>query len=177
MTAHFLWDTIYLHYKGILDFGNLLHLFMGGLVYGSGLLFQHNLYLGLLHFVPGEATNAAMHLREILKRLGLRYSLSYYANEYYYCYAYMICRGLFIPCVYYFWYSCESTGPIFLVFYPVHIVQSWYYVSQLPKMIRWRNAERDKFKKAKVTLKGFVGVSEGEAKEAGIGANKEAYKM
>ena len=130
----------------------------------------------MLHFVPGESTNAAMHLRELIKRFGMRYTWSFYANEYYYCGAYMICRGIFIPCVYYFWYTCDSSGPFYLIFFPIHVVQSWYYVAKLPKMWRVRDKERSMLKKAKLTLRWFDPISAEAAKEAGIG-NFEAYKM
>jgi hypothetical protein len=152
MSAHFIWDTVYMQYQGFLDFGNFLHHVMGVLVYGTAVVWQHNLYLGMLHFVPGESTNVAMHLREFIKRFGMRCTWAYYTNEYYYCGAYMICRGIFIPCVYYFWYTCESSGPLYLIFFPIHIVQSWYYVSKLPKMWRVRDKERVLLKKAKLTL-------------------------
>jgi hypothetical protein len=176
MCAHFIWDSLFMKYKGFLDFGNFLHHFMGTIVYGSGIYFQHNLYLNMMHIVAGDATNAAMHFREILKRFGLRYSLSYYTNEYYYSYTYMFCRGVVIPALFYFYWSCDSTGPFFMCFYPPHVLQNFYYVSQLPKMIRVRKGEEVKLKKAKHTLRWFEGVSAEAAKEAGIG-NFEAYKM
>jgi hypothetical protein len=130
----------------------------------------------MIHILPGDATNASMHLREILKRFGLRYTWSYYANEYYYCYAYMLCRGLIIPCLFYFYVSCDSTGPFFMIFYPPHVLQSWYYVSQLPRMIKIRNGELIKLAKAKLTLKWFDPISAEDAKGAGVGSY-EAYKM
>ena len=126
--------------------------------------------------MPGDATNAAMHLREIFKRFGMRYTLSYYMNEYYYCFAYMLCRGLIIPCIFYFYWSCESSGPFFMLFYPPHVLQSWYYVSQLPRMVKFRKSEEVKLKKAKLTLKWFEPISAEAVKEAGVG-NYEAYKM
>ena len=117
-----------------------------------------------------------MHIREIVKRFGMRYTWTYYANEYYYCITYMICRGLIIPSLYYFYCVCESSGPVFMALFPPHILQSWYYVSQLPKMIKVRNGERVKLAKAKLTLKWFEPISTEDAKGAGIG-NFEAYKM
>jgi hypothetical protein len=130
----------------------------------------------MIHVAFGDATNASMHLREILKRFGLRYTWSYYANEYYYCITYMICRGLCIPFIYYIFWTCDSSGPFVLIFFPIHIVQNWYYVSQLPKLIKVRNTERAKLMKAKLTLKWFTPISSEDAKGAGIG-NFEAYKM
>jgi hypothetical protein len=176
MCAHLLWDTVYMKYKGFLDFGNFLHHVMGTISYGSGIYYQHNMYLNMIHILPGDVTNASMHLREILKRLGMRYTWSYYMNEYYYCAAYMLCRGLIIPCLFYLFWSCESSGPFFMVLYPPHVLQSLYYVFKLPKMWRMRSSEIVKLKKAKHTLKWFDPISAEEAKSAGAG-NYEAYKM
>jgi len=134
------------------------------------------MYLCVIHVVPTEATNAAMHLREILKRLGMRYTLSYYFNEYFYSYMYMLCRGLIIPCIFYLYWNCESTGPIMLALYPPHILQNFYYVSLLPKMVKTRKGEEVKLQKAKLTLKWFEPISAEDAKEAGI-RSFEAYKM
>jgi hypothetical protein len=134
------------------------------------------MYLNMIHILPGDVTNASMHLREILKRLGMRYTWSYYMNEYYYCAAYMLCRGLIIPCLFYLFWTCESTGPFFMILYPPHVLQSLYYVSKLPKMWRMRSSEIVKLKKAKHTLKWFEPISAEEAKSAGVG-NYEAYKM
>lgn len=39
MSAHFIWDTIFMQYKGFLDFGNFLHHFMGTISYMSGIYF------------------------------------------------------------------------------------------------------------------------------------------
>jgi hypothetical protein len=39
MSAHLLWDTIFMKYKGFLDFGNFLHHVMGCIVYGSGIYY------------------------------------------------------------------------------------------------------------------------------------------
>ena len=128
-----------------------------------------------MHLLPGEFTNASMNLREILKRLGMRYTWSYYMNEYYYCATYMICRGVIIPCLFYVFWSCESTGPILLAIYPPHLLQCLYYVSKLPKLWRMRSAEVVKLKKAKLKLKWFEPISAEQAKSAGV-ANFEAYK-
>jgi hypothetical protein len=39
MCAHLFWDSIFMKYKGFLDFGNLLHHIMGTVSYGSVIYF------------------------------------------------------------------------------------------------------------------------------------------
>ena len=58
----------------------------------------------------------------------------------------------------------------------VHILQNWFYVSKLPKLVASRNKERAQLRKAKLTLKWFDPISASDAKEAGIRVY-EAYKM
>ena len=134
------------------------------------------MYLNTIHLIFGDLTNASMHLREILKRFGMRYTWSYYLNEYYYCATYMICRGLIIPSLFYLFWTCESSGPFSMIIYPVHVLQSLYYVTQLPKLWKIRNGEVVKLMKAKHTLRWFDPISAEDAKSAGVG-NFEAYKM
>jgi hypothetical protein len=95
---------------------------MGSISYISGVYYQHNLYLNMIHILAGDATNASMHLRELLRRFGMRYTWAFYLNEYYYCGAYMICRGLLIPFIFTFYWACDSTGPFFMILYPPHVL-------------------------------------------------------
>ena len=118
-----------------------------------------------------------MHLREVYKCIGMRYTWAYYFNEYQYCFCYITCRSIWIPICYYWMYTCDTINPAVLIIYPLHCVMSWYYVSLLPKLIKMRNKELGQFKAAKITLKWFTPtVTDAKAKEIGIG-NFEAYKM
>ena len=67
VVSHFVMDAIFMQWHGFLDFGNLLHHFMGTLVYGTAVIHGYNVYLCVLHILPGDATNASMHLRDLLR--------------------------------------------------------------------------------------------------------------
>lgn len=101
LAGHYISDTLFMYYHGFLDFGNLLHHFMGILAYSQGLYFQHNFYQLMPHLVVGEITNVNMHLREVYRRMGWRYTWTYYFNEYQYSYMYMLARGVLIPACFY----------------------------------------------------------------------------
>lgn len=176
-SAHFVWDCAFMKYHGFLDMGNLIHHVMGIVTYYMTAYQQYNHNLLCLNILPAETTNVNMHLREIYKRLGLRYSWAYYFNEYQYCFGYIICRSIWIPICYYWMITCETTNPSVLIIYPLHCVMSMYYVSCLPPMIKARNKELAKFKAAKITLQWFTPVSNEKAKEAGVSGGFEAYKM
>jgi hypothetical protein len=139
--AHFFWDLIYMKYHGILEFGNLLHHSMGLSSYYFGAYSQRNMNMLVMNLLPAELTNFNMHIREVLKRIGWRYTWIYYVNEYLYSYLYIFCRAIWIPAIAYWVYTCDTINPIVVIFYPVHILQGLYYVSLLPKMIRVRTTE------------------------------------
>lgn len=176
-SAHFIWDVAFMKFHGFLDMGNLIHHIMGIVTYYMTAYQQYNHNLLCLNILPAEFSNVNMHLREIYKRLGLRYSWAYYFNEYQYCFTYIVCRSIWIPAAYYWMITCDTTNPSVLIIYPLHCVMSWYYVSLLPPMIKARNKELAKFKTAKIALQWFTAVPIEKVKEAGAASNFEAYKM
>lgn len=176
-SAHFIWDCAYMKYHGFLDMGNLIHHIMGIVTYYFTAFQQYNHNLLCLNILPAEFTNVNMHLREIYKRIGWRYTWAYYLNEYQYCLGYIVCRSIWIPACYYWMFPCETTNPAVMIIYPLHCVMSWYYVSLLPPMIKSRNKELAKFKQAKISLPWFTPVPAEKVKEAGVSGGYEAYKM
>lgn len=176
-SAHFIWDVAFMKYYGFLDMGNLIHHIMGIVTYYFTAYQQHNHNLLCLNILPAEFSNVNMHLREIYKRLGMRYTWAYYFNEYQYCFTYIVCRSIWIPICYYWMYTCETLNPAVLIIYPLHCVMSWYYVSMLPPMIKARNRELKKLKDNKLTLQWFTPIPDEQVKAAGVDGKYEAYKM
>lgn len=109
-----------------------------------------------------------MNLREVFKRLGMRWTWAYYVNEYQYCAMYIVCRAIWIPICYYWMWGCESMNPAVLIIYPLHCLQSWYYVSMIFPMVKSRNREVKKLSAAKLTLQWFTPISDAHVKDAGI---------
>jgi hypothetical protein len=176
-SAHFIWDVCFMKYNGFLDTGNLIHHVMGISTYFVTAFQQHNFNLLALNLLPAEFSNVSMHLREIYKRIGWRYTWAYYFNEYQYCFTYIVCRSLWIPACYYWMYSCDTLNPVVLIIYPLHCIMSWYYVSMLPKLLKMRNRELKQIKDAKLSLQWFTPLTEEQVKKAGVDGKFEAYKM
>jgi len=80
--AHFIWDMAFMKYHGFLDTGNLIHHVMGIVTYYFTAFQQYNHNLMCLNILPAEMSNINMHLREVYKRIGWRYTWAYYINEY-----------------------------------------------------------------------------------------------
>lgn len=137
-------DTIFMFTAGFLDLGNLLHHSFAICVYFSIAYFQHDYTPLAIHLLPGEASNVQMNGREILKRMGLRYTRAYYYNEFGYCIIYFLCRIFWIPSIYYLIYTCPTSNSVTLVFYLFHVVMSWYYCTHIPGLFKQRYNEMSK---------------------------------
>jgi hypothetical protein len=145
-------DTVFMWTEGFLDMGNFIHHFIGVLVYYSIAYLQYDYTFMAIHLLPGEFSNVAMHMREILKRMGLRYTKAYYLNDFCYYFEYLGCRTVWIPSIYYLIFNCPTTGPLQLCIYPFHVVMSWYYCSFIPKLIFQRFQEYQKIQKEKIPM-------------------------
>lgn len=80
----------------------------------------------------------------------------------------MTCRSIWIPCAYYFIWTCPTANPVVLVIYPLHIVMSWYYVSHLPGLISARLREVKKIKDAGFKLTWTEALDAEKVAKAGI---------
>ena len=84
MAAHFTWDCIFMKWNGFLGNGSLIHHLFGIFSYYFTLFQQHNLNFFMIHLLPAEFSNVSMHMREVIKRIGMRFTLSYYFDYYLY---------------------------------------------------------------------------------------------
>ena len=168
-------DTVFMYTAGFLDMGNLLHHTFGFTVYFSIAYYQHDYTPLAIHLLPGELSNLQMNGREILKRMGLRYTKAYYLNEFAYCLTYLFCRIFWIPSIYYLIWTCPSTNPFVLVFYLCHVLMSLYYCMQIPRLLGQRWNEMGKLQKAGELKSLFATVPSEALKKLGV-KEFEAYK-
>ncbi|CDW86390.1 transmembrane protein 56 [Stylonychia lemnae] len=151
-SSYLVMDGIFMWTEGFLDGGNLMHHVFGIMGYYAIAYFQHDYTHMALHMVPAEFSNVPMHMREILKRMGMRYTWSYYINDFAYYLTYFMCRGFWIPSVYYFIFTCKSSNPVTLVIYPLHVIMSWYFCSFIPAMAQQRIDEINKINQAQIEI-------------------------
>jgi hypothetical protein len=133
--AFLLADLIYMTTKGFLDVGNLLHHMLGIVAYSSVFASQRDACYFAFHLLPGEISNIQMNMREVFRKIGLRYTKLYFNNEFQYLVIYLIARMLWIPSIYYFIFTCPSCGLVPQVLYPIHCLQSFYYCVQMMKLL------------------------------------------
>lgn len=174
--AYLTLDGIFMKWENFLDFGNLMHHCIGIAVYSQFAYSGFDYSIMAYHLLPGEISNVAMHLREIIKRCGLRYSKIYYLNDYSYYIEYLCCRTIWIPTTYYWLFNAPTVSPIAKLIFPLHVVQSWYYCTQIPPLMIQRWKEFQKIQKLKVPIGWFTAADPEELKKHGI-VSYERYHM
>ena len=113
-------DFIYMVVMGFLDFGNAMHHALGIVSYTYAFYTQKDLCYLSFHLFPAEVSNIQMNFRELLRKIGLRYSKSYFFNEFNYMGVYLLARMIWIPSIYYFIFNCSESGIVISILYPVH---------------------------------------------------------
>eukprot|EP00347_Sterkiella_histriomuscorum_P019634 403340875 len=166
--AFLLADFIYMLVNGFLDIGNLVHHMLGIVSYSYAFYTQKDLCYLAFHLFPGEISNIQMNLREIFRKIGMRYTKTYFHNEFQYLTIYLLARMFWIPSIFYFIFTCPDAGIVIKILYPIHCLQSFYYCMQMLTLLRQRYAELQKLNKLGMKMNWFVGLSETELEKVGI---------
>lgn len=167
-SAFLLADLIFMIVNGFLDVGNLLHHMLGICGYSAVFLSQRDASYFAFHILPGEISNIQMNMREVFRKIGLRYTKLYFHNEFQYLVIYLIARMFWIPSIYYFMFTCPSAGSVISVLYPIHCVQSFYYCLQMMKLLNQRWTEMNKIYKLGFKMEWFKSLDEKELEKLGI---------
>lgn len=167
--GHFTMDLLYMKYKGFLDMGNLIHHCLGLSTYWLPVFTPTHGYLMSYIMWPGEWSNVAMHFREIFKMVGLRYTKTFYLNEKYYFYSYIFGRTVVYGYVYFNdFFTCSPIWTLFKIVYPLHMLQSLYYMRLKVKILGHRSRELKKIRDAKMTLTWTVPLDAAELEKIGV---------
>ena len=75
-------DLIYMTMNRFLDVGNLLHHMLGIVAYSFSFTAQTDACYLAFHVFPGEVSNIQMNMREVFRKIGLRYTKLYFNNEF-----------------------------------------------------------------------------------------------
>jgi len=75
-------DLIYMTVNRFLDVGNLLHHMLGIVAYSFSFSAQRDACYLAFHLFPGEVSNIQMNMREVFRKIGMRYTKLYFHNEF-----------------------------------------------------------------------------------------------
>lgn len=126
--GYFIYDSLAMVYEGLLDWAMTLHHAAGVLGMLSVLSSNNSAYLLICGMFIGEVSNPFMHVRMILKRLKLRYTVAYEASELAFMTFYLIGRlGVATP-IFYYIVMCESMHTVLKLSMGVLWLQSIYVI-------------------------------------------------
>ncbi len=109
-----------------------------------------------------------MNIREVFRKIGMRYTKIYYHNEFQYLVLYLICRSLWIPSIYYFIFTCPTSNTVINILYPAHCLQSLYYCWQMLSLLTQRWTEMNKIIRLGFKMEWFNGLDEKQLEKLGI---------
>ncbi|CDW79738.1 transmembrane protein 56 [Stylonychia lemnae] len=161
-------DLLFMLINGFLDIGNLIHHMLGLTSYSYSLYLQRDALYICLNLLPAEISNIQMNTREIFRKIGMRYTKTYFHNEFQYLIIYLLARVFWIPSILYPIFTCDSSNWIIRTLYIFHVVQSWYYCSQMVTLLKQRINEVLKLNKLNMKMSWFEGLSETELEKVGI---------
>jgi len=78
----FLADMSFMIINGFLDMGNFIHHTLGLITYAHSFYIQRDsTYLAAM-ILPAEISNIQMNMREVYRKIGMRYTKTYFHNEF-----------------------------------------------------------------------------------------------
>lgn len=140
-TGYFAYDFLCMAYFGLLDIDMTLHHLLAIIVWFGAICTDRGGYHFIVCFGVGEISNPAMHLRIIVKYLGLRYTRLYEFLEITYFLTFLFGRQLFLHPVIYNTWVCEEiflTGKILAT---IILLQSWLFTYRMTSSINRRLLE------------------------------------
>ena len=188
--GYFTYDLLVMAYFGILDKSMLIHHTICIIGLNFGLFSGHaadNL-IGALFLT--EISNPAMHIRVVLKHMGLRYTKAYESAELaYMCknstlpliidYLVLYIFGrilLGIPVLYRVW-SCEQTHIMVRLMGTGLFIQSVYFIITMISILKSRSREYAERKKKNIKMKWFVALTKEEILKIDSYNRKNANKQ
>lgn len=126
--SYFIYDFLAMAYEGLLDWAMSLHHIAGVLGMLAVLSSNNSSYLLICGMFIGEVSNPFMHIRMILKRLSLRYTVAFEACELAFMVLYTSGRAGVATPIFYYICMCEHMHWILKVSMGVLWVQSIYVI-------------------------------------------------
>jgi hypothetical protein len=119
-SGHLAADFIFMLLNGFLDVGNLIHHIVVGTAYSIPCWSAVNGNLLGFMILPGEASNVQMNLREVIRKIGWRFTKTYYHIEFQYLALYIIARAIVTPIISLKLFTCPHYSTLLCVIFVAH---------------------------------------------------------
>lgn len=136
--SYFLYDLSACYIFGLFDLKLLFHhcLCISGF---SIILFTgRGIFVGIIGLILAEASNFPMHLRGIVKNLGLRHTLLYEVSDAFYMVIYILLRGFIAPFVCAQSYFEPNISKLIPLIFALILLQSFKFIGIMLKILKKR---------------------------------------
>lgn len=150
--SYFIYDTIACIYFNIYDSKLLIHHLFVIIGYISAYRNEFGAKVGILGLVIGESSNAAMHIRSMLKLYDMKHTKIYAALDILYMATYLVMRGALCPVLIYGAFCCGGIPLIVTASTVMISFQSYYFMFAMYKIIKKLRREQLERNRAGVSL-------------------------
>ena len=159
--GYFFYDFVAMIYLGLMDKSMFIHHLICVLGMGYSVISDSSANVLIAAMFCAEISNPAMHVRMVLKHLGLRYSKSYECSELSYILLYIYGRIILgIPVTINKLLNCDANPIIQKFFGTGLIVQSIYFIYQMIFILRARSAEYSERKRKGIKMQWFSALTQ-----------------
>lgn len=173
--GYFMYDFICMAAYGLLDWAMTLHHFFTSVGMTLALVNGNSGNMIVFGMFIAEVSNPAMHIRTILRHLGLRYTKAYEAFEISFIMLYGYARLFLGTSMVWRVCSCEAThwfqklSAVFL------LLQSIHFVKQMVEILRKRFNEISNRKISGIKMKWFEPLDKEQLSKLGLSDKKENH--
>ncbi|CAE7456535.1 tlcd5 [Symbiodinium microadriaticum] len=154
-TAYFTYDFLAMAYYGLLDWSMTLHHCVVVLGMGFNVYDGYSAHLLLGGMFVAEISNPPMHVRCMLKQLGLRYTRAYELADMIFLLLYMVARIVFGTYQVYIAVNCDRLHFTVKVCAVALLLQSYHFSIQMKSIVQKRFTDMEKRKKYNVKMNWF----------------------
>lgn len=175
--GYFLYDLLAMWVLGILDRSMLIHhtICISGLIFAVFTNYGGESIVSAL-FVT-EISNPAMHVRVILKHLGLRYTKAYEVTEYSYMVLYLIGRLIGGTAIVIRTWSCAASPLVVKITGTGLLLQSIHFSITMVSILKSRAAEYAERKRKNVKMRWFTALTKEEISKIDAYTKKQNPKQ
>ena len=154
-TAYFTYDFLAMAYYGLLDWSMTLHHFVVILGMGLNIYNGYSAHLLLGGMFVAEISNPPMHLRCMMKHLGLRYTKSYEAADILFLVLYMLARLILGTYQVYIAVMCDKIHIVVKLCALAILLQSYHFSLQMKSIFMKRIKDMKQRNKLNIKMNWF----------------------
>lgn len=174
--GYFIYDFWCMVYFNLLDFDMALHHAMSISIWIGVLAVDRGGHIFVLSYGVSEIPNPAMHLRIVIKNMGLRYTRLYEVVEIFYFITFLFGRQLLFHPLFYTVMTCDEIFIVVRIASVGMLAQSWVFTFRMWASIKRRMAEMNERQRRGIKFHWLTPISDKQLEECDFYKETQKFK-